>query len=383
MAYDDAILPLTGMIYGAVRDPTLWQPALARAAAAVGTDQSSIVVHDIGTGTMDVVQYQSLHPAEIARMVSAMGPDALPDYLQDLPSGRALSSTTLISDSELEKSPYFNEVIRPSGIFYGLVSHPQRTRHFLSYASFGRSHRAGPYSNDDVAVLNALLPHLALSLELRQRFKDADLRTAGLYRTLDHLSVGVVLVDNNGRLCFINKVADTILRERDGLRLASGGLAAASPPTTASLRESIASVLRTVPAPHGSATATNDGGRLLLKRPSLRPPLVVRVLPVGQLDLSLPGGQWPAVAIFIRVTDRPTEPDIDLLTGAFGLTRREGELLVQLMQGATTKEAATRLGITIETARTYLKRVLDKTGTHRQAELVSLVLHRVGHLNGP
>ena len=37
-------------------------------------------------------------------------------------------------------------------------------------------------------------------------------------------------------------------------------------------------------------------------------------------------------------------------------------------------EAAEELGVTTETARTYLKQVFSKTGTGRQAELVRLVV---------
>jgi DNA-binding CsgD family transcriptional regulator len=51
-----------------------------------------------------------------------------------------------------------------------------------------------------------------------------------------------------------------------------------------------------------------------------------------------------------------------------------------LAEGATLDSAAARLGLRIGTVRTRLKTIFDKTGTHRQADLVRLVLLGSTHL---
>lgn len=66
----------------------------------------------------------------------------------------------------------------------------------------------------------------------------------------------------------------------------------------------------------------------------------------------------------------------DLLAEAFRLTPSEIRLCRALTEGSLA-EAADRLGITRETARDRLKSVFHKTGTHRQAELVALLLRAV------
>ncbi|MFP4896536.1 helix-turn-helix transcriptional regulator [Paraburkholderia sp. EG304] len=45
-----------------------------------------------------------------------------------------------------------------------------------------------------------------------------------------------------------------------------------------------------------------------------------------------------------------------------------------LANGYCVEEAATKLAIALGTARGYLKQILGKTCTHRQAELVALIL---------
>jgi DNA-binding CsgD family transcriptional regulator len=58
----------------------------------------------------------------------------------------------------------------------------------------------------------------------------------------------------------------------------------------------------------------------------------------------------------------------------FGLTPAESRLAEMLVSGLTVQEAALQLFISAHTAKTHLKRILSKTGTRRQSELVSLLL---------
>ena len=61
---------------------------------------------------------------------------------------------------------------------------------------------------------------------------------------------------------------------------------------------------------------------------------------------------------------------IDLLRCHFDLTPAEARLALHLVAGETLRSAAVKLSITYETARSQLKNIFKKVGTHRQAELV-------------
>jgi DNA-binding CsgD family transcriptional regulator len=58
----------------------------------------------------------------------------------------------------------------------------------------------------------------------------------------------------------------------------------------------------------------------------------------------------------------------------FGLTRAEVMLCSRLLLGESLSEAADVLGIAIETARNRVKKVFRKTGTHRQGQLVAMLV---------
>jgi DNA-binding CsgD family transcriptional regulator len=72
--------------------------------------------------------------------------------------------------------------------------------------------------------------------------------------------------------------------------------------------------------------------------------------------------------------DRPLSPDLGVLGTTFQLTRREVTLASLLVRSTDLADAASQMGIGIGTARGHLKRILAKTDTHRQAELVLLLL---------
>ena len=62
----------------------------------------------------------------------------------------------------------------------------------------------------------------------------------------------------------------------------------------------------------------------------------------------------------------------------FDLTPAEARLAAVIAGGHPPRDAALRLGVTEATARTTLKRILAKTGTRRQADLVGLLKSAAG-----
>jgi DNA-binding CsgD family transcriptional regulator len=81
-----------------------------------------------------------------------------------------------------------------------------------------------------------------------------------------------------------------------------------------------------------------------------------------------------AVAILVATLVVPKDvPTANVVQGLFDLTPAEAKLATLVAAGYPPRDAAARLGVTEETARTTLKHVLAKTGLHRQADLVGLL----------
>ena len=70
--------------------------------------------------------------------------------------------------------------------------------------------------------------------------------------------------------------------------------------------------------------------------------------------------------------------DLAALGDAFGLTVAETRILALIAEGLSLSEIATRRGVGIETVRHQCKRLLDKTRSRRQSDLVKLVVALCG-----
>jgi len=80
-----------------------------------------------------------------------------------------------------------------------------------------------------------------------------------------------------------------------------------------------------------------------------------------------------ALVLIIDPEDEP-EPAAALLRRLYHLTEAEAEVALHVMHGADLKQISEELSISLTTVRTHLQHVFDKTDTHRQAELVRLLL---------
>jgi DNA-binding CsgD family transcriptional regulator len=65
---------------------------------------------------------------------------------------------------------------------------------------------------------------------------------------------------------------------------------------------------------------------------------------------------------------------VDTLRSAFSLSGAEARLLSLLATGATLRQAAEIVGVSYSTVMSQIKSCFQKTGTHRQAELVALAV---------
>jgi DNA-binding CsgD family transcriptional regulator len=80
-----------------------------------------------------------------------------------------------------------------------------------------------------------------------------------------------------------------------------------------------------------------------------------------------------ALVLIIDPEDE-SAPAAALLRRLYHLTEAEAEVALHVMHGADLTQSSDELSISLTTVRTHLQHVFDKTDTHRQAELVRLLL---------
>jgi DNA-binding CsgD family transcriptional regulator len=101
-------------------------------------------------------------------------------------------------------------------------------------------------------------------------------------------------------------------------------------------------------------------------------PVVVHVLPLltGRMDAET--RLHASAAVFIAPASQTSKISAEALGLRFELTPTESRVFELVAAGHSVAETAGMLGSAISTVKTHLRRVFDKTGRHRQAELVKL-----------
>jgi DNA-binding CsgD family transcriptional regulator len=227
------------------------------------------------------------------------------------------------------------------------------------------------FSDDDIALFTALVPHLIRASEVHHRLWELDLRDAFTRAEIDSRRYGVIVVDVLGHIVSTNDIGTRLMEAPGGLCLESGALSVVDRHQAKTFRRLIRG------CSHPSATRKDGpGGSLVLRRPQ-RSPLHILVTPFPNQQRSMnklwhmPGP--PAAIILITDPDRQRNVRKVQLRKRFGLTSAEADLTLEILKGDGRAAAASRLGISPGTARTHLQRVFHKTGVHRQAELVGVI----------
>lgn len=188
----------------------------------------------------------------------------------------------------------------------------------------------------------------------------ASRRVALLERMLDELAPGFVLVDAHARILWANAPADALLADRRVLlRAPDGRIGTASCQRTTDLREAIAAAAsewrpdriaadRVLPLPE------EEGAALLIVRAFATAPAT-------------------APAVLLTVPAHDLQASARNLAGAFGIIRSEARFIAAIVAHGSVQAAALALGLSVQTSRTYLKRIYAKLGIGSQFELASFV----------
>lgn len=290
------------------------------------------------------------------------------DPFVNLPRDTVVMLEELIDEREWLGSVIYRDFLEPLQVRYmmgaDIRSDEGRQHEFRLRVS--RAPESGPFSETERALCGLLLPHLKRALRLYAHLGRVENACRLYVGTLERMGIGSILLDEEGGICRLNKVAEEILAEGDSLQLHNGMLEAVAPRDDRRLWRLIK---QAAAGRNGSglveAIALDRGGQ------PAGLSVLVRSIP---LAASAEAGRAAAVELILRDSSRPAQPSEPLLRQLYQLTPAEATLAVLLGEGLTLEETAAKLGISRNTARTHLRAVFAKTGVKRQTALVQLLL---------
>lgn len=222
--------------------------------------------------------------------------------------------------------------------------------------SVERAHDRGPIEDRFVETLNELRPHLARAAMIAARM---GLQTATTAKdAFSKLSVPVILLDLNGAGIECSNEVDSL---SDAIMWGANERLVLKDSDANDLFQAALSSLDKHSAVQSFAIRNDDDG----------PAYVAHMVPVSGSAHDIFAKGY-ALLVFNPV-GRKTKPSVDLLRSLFDLTAAEAHVARELGSGVPVEKIAEQGGVSVNTVRTQVRKVIEKTGCSRMPEVVSLI----------
>ncbi|MEH3039187.1 MAG: hypothetical protein PGN21_03850 [Sphingomonas paucimobilis] len=363
--YDDRILL---DLYAAAESEARWTPLLDALCSALSVRSAVVQVvqaaESVSWETWTV--RDSLSTAHAARHDACLNQPDSPRY--QLPPGRVpgieISSdhrsfgtqSTLIDDLRRRMAHADLGI----GLWASFPIGGDRTFTLLLHRKPGDMRDLSEAEEGDLA---RLLPHLQQAVRLSARIGALQARTDTLAAVSSHVQAGLLLCGADLSIDWRNAAAIQIFA-RTALIAQVGGKLRCARPCDGERVRGAAHAVSTGRARVGRVVLIGDDGTTLH----------LRIARTGDTVGAAPGGTETApLSVIVSLPDSPSEFDVEDLAALFDLSPAEARLTSAIAGGLSITEYALARGIATGTARVQLNRVLSKTGTQRQADLVRIV----------
>lgn len=358
---------LLDLVSEAAISAPLWTTVLEEMKAAVGGRGAMLSRLNYRTGAGEAqfvrpdaaeVRAAFAHYATVNPLTIVQDPS---DYRRTW-TPRVLTDDEVLPTSDLLRSEYYNDFMRPFGMHSGVFIRLGLEGDEVFAISISRAREHGRFRPEELAAIRRLHPHLLRSFSLGRKVAATQVLGESLADALNAVRHGIVVVGGDGKVHHANAAASRLLARERGLSVRYGRLSAADPGEARRLQQLIGVAalpdadLRT----SGAMTAGGTDERL---------PLSLTVSPLRSARDSLFGGD---ASVMVAMIDPEARLDLDegRLRELFGLTPAEIRVAMAIHGGQSPKEAADALGVSFFTVRGHLVRIFEKTGCNRQAQLV-------------
>ncbi|MEA1831268.1 helix-turn-helix transcriptional regulator [Methylobacterium durans] len=266
------------------------------------------------------------------------------------------------TDEEMASLPIYQQFLLPNGIRWGMSAPVSPTPAVSVILTALREKEKPPFGDEAHELMLQLSRHVERALSLSIRLMDAEAEKLGFSEALDRIDCAAFVLDYDRRVLFANDMA---------LRMMGGGIYISSGQFEVRDRTARQGLLERLAAAHDDAQRSTAACASLIV-PNGERGLILQVVPLRS------SGDLPALrsaSAIVLATDqqqgRPFDPAV--VRDAFKLTMGEARLTTLVGSGIPPGEAAERLGITENTARSVLRRSFDKMGVSRQSEMAALM----------
>jgi len=234
------------------------------------------------------------------------------------------------------------------------------------------SEKQQPLQNEKIDFLNRLLPHLERVLKTqRQLYKFSTDSIVG-YSLINKLHQPIVLLNLSGGVVHYNTAVSTLLEKTNLIQLQNNQIYLDQP-----YQQQLKDNLREIEALFRQQTFDNellqDGG-IKIQSESGETLYIFASLLATEQELKAFGIR-PLVMLTLFHPEHSISVDIQLLSSVFKFTPAECKVALSLLDGFSTKEIAQKNKVRADTIKKQIQSIYRKTSTHKQSELVKILLN--------
>ena len=280
--------------------------------------------------------------------------------------GEVMLGESTVHLLEMEKTPFYNDYMKQQNLYRWmgtLVSYRGTTGRILSIS---RSRRTGDFDRDARVVFGMLTPHVVRSLDCWNRLKETELRSETLYDSFNRIADGVVILSEYLEVLEINDAAARILADDDGIAVRNRKLSPSKQTLAAKLTALLAALL--------PGSEKRDGGNCLrIARPSRKSPYLLTAIPMAKrcAEQTPDRDARPSLMVFLKDPERLTPNPSPLFVDAWHFSKSECAVAAKLLEGEDLSRIAAELFVSMNTVKSHLKKILEKSETHRQGEFIA------------
>lgn len=284
-------------------------------------------------------------------------------------AGSTFLGTEKIGFRALQRSPFYGILSAPLGLRFvcgGILENDER-HHSALY--FWRRTDQADFDQAALATLTAIMPHIRQALEVQRRIRGPQLDampsgslTLANFQASSH---GIFVLDDKGRVLFLNPEGERIARSGDGISIRNGTLSVDDTQVAAEVERMMSRGI-------GIARAAEFAQMRPVRIPQKSGPLGYELLMIPVTDGVQRAILPPTAAFMVAITDpaRVGGMTQQRLRG-YGLTGAEARLCQALIRTGSLPHAADELRISRSTARSHLKNIFAKLGVTSQVQLVT------------
>jgi DNA-binding CsgD family transcriptional regulator len=346
-------------IYECAFVPDLWPDTLHRVAQVAEARGGLLFAINTNVGVLRSIASEGLRE-ELVTYISGgwLSRDRRRERVIELSHAGFVRELDAFTQEEIDADPVYRGFLFPVGLGWAAATSILLPTGDALFLTVERDRIRGPVEPASISQLDTLRPHLARSALMSARLLMERARIAS--ETLALLGLPALVFDERGKVLAANDLIEALgehLQWRPGDRVTIKDARADE-----LFQRAVVSIDKRVESPVQSFAIRSNNAVTTI---------VAHIVPI----------RGHARDIFVRCAgvlvltpvNLPLSPSIELVQSLFDLSPAEARVARALTAGQSVAEIASAGGVSQNTVRTQVRRVLEKTGCHRQSDVIALL----------